>query len=676
MSRSLTVCSTLIAERLSSTGRILLTAIFILSLSACSGYRVENFKPVVNIKLPADKSFEVDMDSVIVAGMQAPTLRQVKDGLFRFTFEVKQKDDGERLFYKIFYQNEQYKIPELREGRYDSLCLENFYGSWGEEDLGFKPVPSGSSSISDGFRIVGNPRNERKFFGLPMDEYQVSEDAVRRQMEVIRDVSDWYASVREKAEVNKMPVQQQLRLDAIYALCYSRDRGSVNHRWKRNPRMGRYSAMLVVCTESDLEKIPEYIRDISLTRDGKYVNPYHYFLYGEGAHLPGTQVLLDSNFVRLKSRVQVGKGVFINKAEQQNEQEYTYLNSSCNNTADMFRTAHIEQFFHAEIRDYHLNTIPVIADLPNDGYTRSDFEAGEKRWAEEEMIKDYIRSSNCPCKTVKVSEDGTVDIFNPKSTDLGRARKENVGIKTRIGYTYGTFTAKVKFPSQLNSTNVWNGLTNAFWMLYQDKQGWNNRRDSKTGYAQKGVYSPDAPRSTTTYYSEIDFEMVKTSRYWPAGYYEDSLKHIEDGRSNHDVIVTTTNFDLACKDPVRFSGKFAPTSHDGLDFEPFRWEPWHQALTIRTPVPNDELYNPDYFLYQIEWKPTEIIWRIGPSKDRMRVVGYMNDEVTMIPNNQMVMLVTQEYHRTDWWPPMPFPQEYVPFLKEDLHGKIFDFEVE
>ncbi|MFM2135490.1 MAG: hypothetical protein RL021_890, partial [Bacteroidota bacterium] len=103
---------------------------------------------------------------------------------------------------------------------------------------------------------------------------------------------------------------------------------------------------------------------------------------------------------------------------------------------------------------------------------------------------------------------------------------------------------------------------------------------------------------------------------------------------------------------------------------------WHQALTIRSPFPNDELYDPEFFYYQIEWRPTEIIWRIGPSKDKLQVIGYMNDEVTMIPNNQMVMLVTQEYHRTDWWPPMPFPQEFIPYLKDDLHGKIYGFEVE
>jgi hypothetical protein len=652
-------------------------SVFLMSLTACSGFRIDHFQPITNFKLPADHSFDIDMDSVIFDGLQAPTVRQVADGMFKFSFIVQREPgDNRQLYYKIYYQNEQYKFPEVKNGEFDSLSLEDFYGSWGERDYGFKPVPEGVSQVTDGFRIVGNPRNERKFFGVPMDEYHVTEEEVLQQMDVIRNAKEWYASILEKAVRNKMPVEQQLRLDALYALSYNRDRGSVNHRWKRNPRMGRYSALLVVCTAEDLERIPEYVRDITLMKDGRYVHPYHYFLYGEGSHLSGTQVLVDTDFVRLRSHVQVGKGVFINQAEQQNEQEYSYLNERCGMSEQLFRNAHIEQFFHAEIRDYALNTIPVIADVNGDGYTRTDFEQGERTWHDSDLVKDYIRSSNCPCKTVRVVKDGTVDIYNPKSSDLSHARKENVGIRTRIGYTYGTFTAKVKFPSQLNSTNVWNGLTNAFWMLYQSNQSWNNRRESKTGYAQKGVYAPDAPRSPATYYSEIDFEMVKTSRFWPAGYYKDSLHHKEDARSNRDVIVTTTNFDLACKDPVRFSGNFAPTNFGDQSFEPFRWAPWHQALTIRTPVPNDELYRPDYFFYQIEWLPTRIIWRIGPSKDRMRVVGYMDDQVTMIPNNQMVMLVTQEYHRTDWWPPMPFPQEYVPFLKEDLHGKIFDFEVE
>lgn len=637
---------------------------------------VTDFKSVTNLALNSDRTFAVDMDSVIVRGIEVPTQRQSADGKIAFSFSV-QQGSGSKLYYKIYYQNESYKFPENGEKGMDSLCEENFYGSWGEAEYGFKEISSGKNRVTDFYRIVGNPRNERKFRGKPMDEYQVDDAAVARTISTIRAVPEWIKSVEEKAVANKRPLEQQLELDALYTLSFERDRGKVNHRWKRNPRMGAYSAMLVVCTEEDLERIPEYIQDITLTCNGHYVNPYYWFLYGEGKKLPGTRVILDSLAIRLKSHVDVSKGIFINKADQQNEQVFTHLNDGCNNSPEMFRNAHLEQFFHAENRDYLLNTVPIIADVLQNEYTIDDYLAAEKKFTEKDLVKDFIRSSDCPCKTVYLDKkEGSVGIFNPASKNIGEARKENVGIKTRIGYTYGTFTAKIKFPSQLNSTNVWTGLTNAFWMLFQDKQDWNHRRLSKSGYSLKGTFSPDAPRTPTTYYSEIDFEMVKTSQYWPAAVYPGGKGPEENAQQNSDVMVTTTNWDLSSSDPKRFGKGFCPTKFGSDEFQPFRWEPWYQAITIRNPVSNADLYTPDFYYYQIEWRPTEIIWRIGPSKDRMRVIGYMNDEITMIPNNQMVMIVTQEYHRTDWWPPMPFRQEYVPFLKNDLEGKVYDFEIE
>jgi len=670
----MTMCATK-----NSFSRISALFVFILLLIA-SGCKEEltvtNFKSVTNLSLDGDRSFEVDMDSVIVRGIEVPTATQSPERQIDFSFSVKSVGH-QKLYYKIFYQNESYKFPEVNENGMDSLCEENFYGTWGEEDYGFKLVPAGSKEVKDAYRIVGNPRNERKFFGRPMDEYQVDDAAVERTISTIRSVPEWIKSVEEKAVANKRPLDQQLELDALYTLSFERDRGKSNHRWKRNPRMGNYSAMLVVCSESDLQLIPEYIRDITLTANGHYVNPYYWFLHGDGKKLKETRIVLDSSAIRLKSHIDVTKGIFVNKADQQNQQTFTYLNSDCNNSAQLFRSAHVEQFFHAENRDYGLNTIPVIADVLKDEYSVDDYKAAEEKYAESDLITDYIRSSDCPCKTVYVDKkEGSIGIFNPASKNLKDARKENVGIKTRIGYTYGKFTAKIKFPSQLNSTNVWTGLTNAFWMLFQDKQDWNHRRLSKSGYSLKGTFSPDAPRTPTTYYSEIDFEMVKTSQYWPAAVYPGGKGPVENAQLNSDVMVTTTNWDLSSSDPKRFGKGFCPTKFGNEEFQPFRWERYYQAVTIRNPVSNADLYTPEFYYYQIEWRPNEIIWRIGPSKDQMRVIGYMNDEITMIPNNQMVMLVTQEYHRTDWWPPMPFRQEYIPFLKNDLEGKVFDFEIE
>ena len=54
----------------------------------------------------------------------------------------------------------------------------------------------------------------------------------------------------------------------------------------------------------------------------------------------------------------------------------------------------------------------------------------------------------------------------------------------------------------------------------------------------------------------------------------------------------------------------------------------------------------------------------------------MDNLYTSIPDNQMVPLVTQEYHMSDWWPPIPFKQELIPFPSKPLKGKVFEIEIE
>ena len=84
----------------------------------------------------------------------------------------------------------------------------------------------------------------------------------------------------------------------------------------------------------------------------------------------------------------------------------------------------------------------------------------------------------------------------------------------------------------------------------------------------------------------------------------------------------------------------------------------------------------EYYYFQIEWRPNEIIWRVGPEKENLHVVGYMNDKVTTIPNNQMLAVITQEFHFSEWWPMSPYKQENIPFSKEDLNGMLYSLEIE
>jgi hypothetical protein len=60
----------------------------------------------------------------------------------------------------------------------------------------------------------------------------------------------------------------------------------------------------------------------------------------------------------------------------------------------------------------------------------------------------------------------------------------------------------------------------------------------------------------------------------------------------------------------------------------------------------------------------------------MYVVGYMNDKLTSIPNNQMLLIVTQEFHNTQWWPGSPYQQKNIPFPSNDIKGEIYEVTIE
>jgi hypothetical protein len=178
-------------------------------------------------------------------------------------------------------------------------------------------------------------------------------------------------------------------------------------------------------------------------------------------------------------------------------------------------------------------------------------------------------------------------------------------------------------------------------------------------------------------YSEIDFEIVKTTPHWPVECYKKNNSFLnKDAKMNRDVVVALTNWDLCNKDPKHYFYGIDTIRMGKNLYEAMRWTDYYQALTIRHPENNDELFDRDFYYFQIEWKPGEIIWRIGADKNKLRQIGSMNDEYTAIPNNQMIMVITQEYHMSRWWPPIPFKQEYIPFPKNDIVGKVFGIEIE
>jgi hypothetical protein len=145
---------------------------------------------------------------------------------------------------------------------------------------------------------------------------------------------------------------------------------------------------------------------------------------------------------------------------------------------------------------------------------------------------------------------------------------------------------------------------------------------------------------------------------------------------DNKVTVSCTNWDMACWDPVNFKEGCQQVNYQGKEFWAHRWDKNYRALTEKVSESDDELFGSEYYYFQIDWRPDEIIWRIGPSTDKLRVVGYVNDKITCIPDNEMLLIITQEFHNTKWWVGSQYQQDNIPFPSKNITGEIYELTIE
>jgi hypothetical protein len=607
---------------------------------SCTDFSVRNFIPASNWEKDSSgtKTVFLDYDHAN-SGFIVPSLKQNKDGL-TFEFELKNNTAGE-LYYKIYYQDESYKFPEYDSiaRKENALCGENFYGSWENTSAGFKKisVPNDGDyhKISDALRITGNPRNEVRYM-----------------------------------------------------------RDGKNNRWQRNPRVGDYSFLLVITTASDLENIPAYVRDISQKNNDHFSNPYAYFIYGGGKEQKLTIPVLAENALKVVARPNLGTGIYIDDSRFNDGTDKSHFCETCGQDSNLYYTAPVQQFINYVDPSTRMDNIPVIADILKDNYSKLDYNWNRSFYSKDELIPTVLQTTRQPCATVFADpKEKKITIKNPKTT-YGEWKKESVGIITRHGLTYGKYRVKVKLTELLNKNNVWNGLTNAIWLITQGGGEWNFRRKASRDGGYMATYwgGPNDKRVPEVDYSEIDFEILKTPPYCPDNVFPPVFKNPVDDRKNisswniplpeeitnndGDVTVACTNWDMASHDPENFGVGCNPVKYKGQEFYAHRWDHNYRALTEKKEENDDELFGSGYYYFEIDWRPTEIIWRIGPQPDKMRVVGYMNDKVTSIPNNQMLLIITQEYHNTKWWPGAPYSQDNLPFPLNDIPGEIYELTIE
>ena len=204
-----------------------------------------HFRPMTNFGCGRTVSLDMDLENAVNDGIYIPSARQTDDGLFHFRFIAPKSG----MYYKIYYQNESYKFPDT-----SALSGENFYGSWEDVSIGFKPV--GRRVVRDALRIVGNPRDERICYGSEaLDDWGVR-NQINARVQEIRNDRQWYDAVVQKAIDNHVSIEDQLFIDAAWMSGQSLN-DAVNQRWKRNPRAGTYRFMLVLCDEEGLAEIPD-----------------------------------------------------------------------------------------------------------------------------------------------------------------------------------------------------------------------------------------------------------------------------------------------------------------------------------------------------------------------------------------------------------------------------------
>jgi vancomycin permeability regulator SanA len=54
----------------------------------------------------------------------------------------------------------------------------------------------------------------------------------------------------------------------------------------------------------------------------------------------------------------------------------------------------------------------------------------------------------------------------------------------------------------------------------------------------------------------------------------------------------------------------------------------------------------------------------------------VNDKITCIPDNEMLLIITQEFHNTKWWVGSQYQQDNIPFPSKNITGEIYELTIE
>ncbi|MFM7901271.1 MAG: hypothetical protein ACKPAD_04720, partial [Bacteroidota bacterium] len=366
---------------------------------------VKDFNALANVSTGNGDTIKMSLDysGAFQNGFEIPSVRQAEGGKFQFVFSVMNNTGKTARFrYKIHYQNETYKFSEFEsDGAFNSLAVENFYGSWDDTTSGFKltePIPADGAfhTISDSFRIVGNPRFESKCF----------------------------------------------------------EQG-VNQRWKRNPRVGNYSFNIIVATEKDFAELPTTAVHFNKFDSSGYTNPTFFYSKYKDSPSQGIAFVSSNKTLKIDARPDPGVGVYTNPYYFPGIDISSMGNDYCGTSDRIFLDAAFEQFINNVDKSMRFENIPVVRDIMGDDYTQTDYNWDKAFYRRDETVSVLPGVAKYPCETVSSDPvTRSITMRNP-GTREGVWKKESVGIRTRHGFTYGKYRLKCKLTELLNKNNVW-----------------------------------------------------------------------------------------------------------------------------------------------------------------------------------------------------------------------------
>jgi hypothetical protein len=608
-------------------------------------FDLKGFNPLENYGIETDTIRDIDVDwSQALDGIEFPTTKHTPSGYFLFSFRIKNNSNAPRAFlYKIYYRNDSYSFPISNDtaSGYSELLSENFYGSWDDTlaVLHKTPMIPGDGEfhlVTDSFRISGNPRFETKYFSE-----------------------------------------------------------GINQKWQRNPRVGLYSFLLLVCTEQAVaeSRIPLETVNLHRKRNGHYVDPFDELLLRLDRTTKGAALAIGQHKLRATARMDLTRGIYIDEGDFDADADKKFHCATCNSGEKLRKESCFKQFRPTIISDTYFENIPLIEDVTANSFDKDDYYWNKHFTTREERIRTIPMRPRAGCESVRYDASGHhIELRNPASKPYDW-RKEISGVKTRHGFSYGKVRVKCKLSRMLNDKGMWNGLTNAIWLITQSQEEWNNLRPCRNGgYMAEYLGDENSERKEVTAYSEIDFEIMKAHPYCPMNEFPPFFRKSVPRKDRYDfwspkaspelesdegkVLVACTNWDMACQDPSKQAGGCVTLVHNDKNHSSFRWGKSSRATTGGELVSDKELFGRDHYYFEIDWKPTEIVWRIGPEPDQMRTVCYMDSSFTSIPNNQMLLIIDQEFHNTKWWFGAPFEQENIPFPAKELVGKIYEVTIE